>query len=145
MKTVQRVLETNGNQVWSVPSVTSVYDALKLMAGKNIGALVVLEGSAVKGIMPERDYVGEVDLKARTSKSTGVKQIMTQKVFFIQPDNTVEECMALMSHKRIRHLPVMDRDNLVGLISIGGVVKTIISEQKYMLRQLEDHIMGEQR
>ena len=145
MKTVQEVLETNGNQVWSVPSVTSVYDALKLMAGKNIGALVVLEGSAVKGIMPERDYVGEVDLKARTSKSTGVKQIMTQKVFFIRTDNTVEECMALMSHKRIRDLPVMDGDNLVGLISIGGVVKTIISEQKYMLRQLEDYIMGEQR
>jgi CBS domain-containing protein len=122
-----------------------VYDALKLMAEKNIGALVVLEGSAVKGIIPERDYAREVDLKSRTSKSTRVKQIMTQKVIFIRPDNTVEECRALMSHKRIRHLPVMDGDNLVGLISIGGVVKTIISEQEYVLRQLEDYIMGEHR
>ena len=145
MKTVQKVLETNGNQVWSVPSETSVYDALKLMAENNIGALVVLEGSAVKGIIAERDYAGEVGLKARTSKSTRVKQIMIQKVFFIRPDNTVEECRVLMRHKRIRHLPVMDGDNLVGLISIGGVVKTIVSEQKYMLRQLEDYIMGEQR
>lgn len=145
MKTAKEVLETKGSEVWSIPSEALVYDALNLMAEKNVGALVVLEGSAVKGILSERDYAREVDLKARSSKSTPVKQIMTRKVFYIRPDNTVEECMALMTHKRIRHLPVMDRDNLVGLISIGGVVETIISEQQYMLRQLEDYIMGEQR
>jgi CBS domain-containing protein len=145
MKTAKEVLETKGSEVWSIPSEALVYDALNLMAEKNVGALVVLEGSAVKGILSERDYAREVDLKARSSKSTPVKQIMTRKVFYIRPDNTVEECMALMTHKRIRHLPVMDGDNLVGLISIGDVVKTIISEQKYMLRQLEDYIMGEQR
>ena len=145
MNTIRQLLTKKGAEVWSTSPDASVYDALLLLAEKNIGALVVLEGSAVKGIMSERDYAREVDLRARTSKSTSVKQIMTQKVIFIRPDNTVEECMALMSHKRIRHLPVMDGDNLVGLISIGDVVKTIISEQKYMLRQLEDYIMGEQR
>jgi len=145
MKTVRDVLETKGPQVWSISSEASVYDALKLMAEKNTGALVVLEGSVVRGIMSERDCAREVDLKARTSKNTPVRQIMTQKVVFIRPDNTVEECMALMTLKRIRHLPVMDTDDLVGLVSIGDVVKAIISEQQYKLQQLEDYIMGEQR
>ncbi len=142
MKTVRDVLKEKGNQVWSISAGASVYDALKLMAEKGIGALVVLDGENVVGIFSERDYAREVELKGRTARDTSVGDIMTHKVIYIQPDNTVEECMAVMTHRRIRHLPVMDEGRLVGLVSIGDIVKAVISEQQFMIQQLEHYITG---
>lgn len=142
MKTVRDVLKEKGNQVWSISAETSVHDALKLMAEKGIGALVVLDAEDVVGIFSERDYAREVELKGRTSRNTSVGDIMTRKVIYIEPDNTVEECMAVMTHKRIRHLPVMDEGRLVGLVSIGDIVKAVISEQQFMIQQLEHYITG---
>ncbi|HAM44090.1 MAG TPA: inosine-5-monophosphate dehydrogenase, partial [Propionibacteriaceae bacterium] len=118
----------------------SVRDALALMAAKGIGALVVLDGDQVVGILSERDYAREVELKGRTARETAVGEIMTGKVAYVEPDNTVEECMALMTHKRIRHLPVIENGRLVGLVSIGDVVKTIISHQQFLIEQLEHYI-----
>ncbi len=142
MNTVRDVLKEKGSRVWSVQADASVYDALKLMADKEIGALVVLEGEDVVGILSERDYARQVILKGRTSRETLVGEIMTRKVVYIRPDNTIEECMALMTHKRIRHLPVMDEDRLVGIVSIGDIVKAVISEQQFMIQQLENYITG---
>lgn len=142
MKTVRDVLKEKGNQVWSISADASVHDALKLMAEKGIGALVVLDGEDVAGIFSERDYAREVELKGRTSRDTSVGDIMTRKVIYIEPDNTVEECMAVMTHKRIRHLPVMDKNRLVGLVSIGDIVKAVISEQQFMIQRLEHYITG---
>lgn len=142
MNTVRDVLKEKGSQVWSIQADAWVYDALKLMADKEIGALVVLEGEEVVGILSERDYARQVILKGRTSRETLVGEIMTRKVVYIRPDNTVEECMALMTHKRIRHLPVMDENRLVGIVSIGDIVKAVISEQQFMIQQLENYITG---
>ncbi len=134
------ILRNKGSEVWSVGPTDSVRDALALMAAKGIGALVVLDGDQVVGILSERDYAREVELKGRTARETAVGEIMTGKVAYVEPDNTVEECMALMTHKRIRHLPVIENGRLVGLVSIGDVVKTIISHQQFLIEQLEHYI-----
>ena len=134
------ILRNKGSEVWSVGPTDSVRDALALMAAKGIGALVVLDGDQVVGILSERDYAREVELKGRTARETAVGEIMTGKVAYVEPDNTVEECMALMTHKRIRHLPVIESGRLVGLVSIGDVVKTIISHQQFLIEQLEHYI-----
>jgi len=134
------ILRNKGSEVWSVGPTDSVRDALALMAAKGIGALVVLDGDQVVGILSERDYAREVELKGRTARETAVGEIMTGKVAYVEPDNTVEECMALMTHKRIRHLPVIENGRLVGLVSIGDVVKTIISQQQFLIEQLEHYI-----
>ncbi|MBI4736391.1 MAG: CBS domain-containing protein [candidate division NC10 bacterium] len=142
MKLVKQILKEKGDQFWSVGSDTMIYDALKLMAEKEIGALLVLDGGKLVGIMSERDYARKVILKGKSSLETPVREIMTSKVFFIRPQQTVEDCMALMTDKHIRHLPVMDGDKVVGVISIGDLVKATIDEKDFMIKQLENYITG---
>ncbi len=143
MKYVRDVLEKKGDDIWSVAPDTPVYKALQLMSEKNCGAVLVLHQEALVGILSERDYARKVILKGKSSKNTPVEEIMSQRVVCIQPDNTIDECMALMTDKRIRHLPVLkDEETLVGLISIGDVVKEVISEQEFIINQLESYITG---
>ncbi|MFQ5854938.1 MAG: CBS domain-containing protein [Anaerolineae bacterium] len=142
MKTVRHILHTKGRAVWSVAPDTTVYEALQLMAEKNVGALLVLEAEKVAGIFSERDYARKVALKGKSSKDTPVREIMTSKVVYVRPDQTIEECMALMTDKHIRHLPVLEDNQLVGIISIGDVVKAIISQQEFIIEQLESYIRG---
>jgi len=142
MKSVSQLLRAKGREVWWVTPDTSVYDALKLMADKNVGALLVLEADKLVGIFSERDYARKVILKGKASKDTPVKEIMSSQVFYVRPEQSIEECMALMTNKRIRHLPVLEGNQLVGLISIGDVVKAIISEQEFTIKQLENYITG---
>jgi CBS domain-containing protein len=129
--------------VFTNTPTTSVFDALKLMADKDIGALLVMKGAQVAGIITERDYARKIALMSRSSRDTLVQEIMTSVVMYVRPDQTSEECMALMTENRLRHLPVMDGDKLLGLVSIGDLVKDIISEQKFTIRQLEHYISGE--
>ncbi len=141
MKYVRDVLEKKGDDIWSVAPDTPVYKALQLMSEKNCGAVLVLDQETLVGILSERDYARKVILKGKSSKNTPVEEIMSQRVVCIQPDNTIDECMALMTDKRIRHLPVLkDEQTLVGLISIGDVVKEVISEQEFIINQLESYI-----
>ena len=121
----------------------AVFDAVKLMAEKSIGALLVMEDLKIDGIITERDYARKIVLMGRSSKETPVRDIMTSPVMYVRPDQTNEECMALMTDNRVRHLPVIDNGKLIGLISIGDLVKDIISEQKFIIDQLEHYIMGD--
>ncbi|MCK6626820.1 MAG: CBS domain-containing protein [Anaerolineae bacterium] len=142
MKTVRQLLQTKGTDVWSIGPEALVIEALKVMAEKGVGALVVLDAGRVVGILSERDYARKVSLLGKSSKTTPVREIMTEKVVFVRPEQTVEDCMALMTSKRIRHLPVMDGDRLIGVISIGDVVKEVISHQEFLIGQLENYITG---
>jgi CBS domain-containing protein len=143
MKTVAQILKSKSDgSVHHVAPATSVFDAIKLMADKNIGALLVLEGDKIVGIITERDYARKVIVTGRSSKDTAVREIMTSQVMYVRPNQSNEECMALMTDNRVRHLPVMDSGKLVGLISIGDLVKDIISEQKFIIEQLEHYITG---
>jgi CBS domain-containing protein len=144
MKTAAQVLKTKPHStVYTVAPTASVFDAVRLMADKDIGALLVMEGPKITGIITERDYARKVALMSRSSKETLVREIMTSAVMFVRPDQTSEECMALMTENRLRHLPVMDGGELLGLISIGDLVKNIVSEQKFIIEQLEHYITGE--
>jgi CBS domain-containing protein len=140
MKTVRDVLRTKGSDISSVRPATTVYDALKLMAEKNIGAVLVLEGERPVGIFSERDYARQVILKGKTSKDTAVHEVMTSRVVFVRPEQNIEECMALMTAKRCRHLPVLEEGKLAGILSIGDVVKAVISEKEFHIAQLENYI-----
>ena len=142
MRTVERLLEAKGYDIWSITPDASVYEAVKLMADKAIGALLVLESGDLVGIISERDCARRVILKEREPKDTLVREIMTPDVISVRPDQTVEECMALVTAKRIRHLPVLAGGQLIGLVSIGDLVKDIISEQEFMILQLENYIKG---
>ncbi|MBI2091328.1 MAG: CBS domain-containing protein [Deltaproteobacteria bacterium] len=142
MKKVKDILKVKGHDVWSIEPGATVYDAMKLMADKEIGALMVMEGTKLVGLISERDYARKVILLGRSSKTTEVKEIMTSRVVYAQPDQNIEECMALMTEKRVRHLPVMEEGELVGVISIGDLVKSIIAEQKFIIEQLERYITG---
>jgi CBS domain-containing protein len=142
MKTVRQLLESKGSQVISVTPDTPVFDALKVMAEKGIGAVLVLQAGKVVGIMSERDYARKVILQGRSSQATPVRDIMTERVMYARPEQTVPQCMALMTDKRIRHLPVMDGDRLIGVLSIGDLVKETISEQEFIIHQLESYIHG---
>ncbi len=142
MTTVAQVLQEKGHAAWSISPDATVYDALRLMADKDIGALLVLEESKLVGILSERDYARKVALKGRFSKDTLVREIMTEDVVYVSPERTIEECMALMTAKRVRHLPVLANDQLVGIISIGDAVKAIISEKEFLIHQLERYITG---
>jgi CBS domain-containing protein len=142
MYTVRHLLHEKGHKVWTVPPPTTVYEALEIMADHNIGALVVTEGDKVLGMFTERDYARKVILKGRTSKTTAVGELMTTEVLYISPDDTIENCMALMTEHRLRHLPVMENNKLAGIISIGDVVKAIISDREFMIRELERYITG---
>ena len=144
METAANILKSKPDQtVHTITPTASVFDAVKLMAEKNIGALLVMEGEKVVGIITERDYARKVVLMARSSKETPVRDVMTSSVMYVRPDQTSEECMVLMTENRLRHLPVMNGDKLIGLISIGDLVKDIISEQKFIIQQLEHYITGE--
>ncbi len=142
MATVRQLLESKGNDVWSVRTDTSVFEAIELMSNKGIGALVVLEDDKLVGIISERDYARKVVLKERASKKTRVGEIMVKEVLYASLDHTDQEGLALMTEKRIRHLPVLDGGKLVGMISIGDLVKSIIAEQRHVIEQLEHYISG---
>ena len=142
MINVRHILQEKGGGLWSVSPETIVFDALQLMAEKNCGALVVLEGERLVGIFSERDYARKIILKGRKSRETTVSEIMSTEVTFVHPGQSVDECMALMTEKRIRHLPVVDQDKLLGVISIGDVVKAVISEREFTIKQLENYITG---
>ena len=142
MTTVDVILANKGNQVWSIEPSAQVFAALELMAEKNVGALLVLDGQKIVGIMSERDYARKVMLKGKSSKSTPVSEIMTAEVLYVTPSHSVEECLALMTNKKIRHLPVLENDELVGIISIGDVVIEMISEKELLIEQLENYIKG---
>jgi CBS domain-containing protein len=140
MPTVRDVLRSKGADVCTVNSGDSVFHALALMAERNIGALVIRDGENVVGIFSERDYARQVALKGRSSRDTLLKDVMTARVVFVRPDQSMEECMALMTDKRIRHLPVIDGGRLAGILSIGDVVKAVISEKEFLISQLENYI-----
>ena len=143
MKTVAQILRSKPDQtVYTITPTASVFDAVKLMAEKSIGALVVMAEEQVVGIITERDYARKIILMARSSKDTLVRDIMTSAVMYVRPDQASEECMVLMTENRLRHLPVMEGGKLIGLVSIGDLVKDIISEQKFMIQQLEHYITG---
>ena len=142
MKTVNDILSTKGHEVWSIAPDATVYEALRFMAEKNVGALIVLDGETVVGIMSERDYARKVILHGRSSKEITVSEIMTSKVYYVRPEQNIEECMALMTDQRVRHLPALENDRLIGVISIGDVVKAIIAEHESTIKHLEDYITG---
>lgn len=140
MKTVKQLLEGKGREVHAIGPDARVIDALKLMAEKDVGALIVTEGGRIAGVISERDYARKVILHGKSSHDIAVRDIMTGKVVTVQPRHTVEECMALMTEKRIRHLPVVEGERLVGVLSIGDLVKAVIAEQEATIRQLESYI-----
>ena len=144
MTAVADILKAKGDAiVHTIGPDDSVFDALQRMADKDIGALLVMEGERIVGIVTERDYARKIALKGRTSALTQVRDVMTTSVMFVKPSQTSEECMALMTDNRLRHLPVVQDDRLIGLISIGDLVKDIISEQKFVIEQLEHYISGQ--
>ena len=142
MKTVAQLLELKQKGVVAVAPEVTVFDAIKLLAEKNVGAVLVMDGPRLVGLFSERDYVRKVDLKGKSSATTPVGEVMTRGVVFVTPTHTNEDCMALMTEKRIRHLPVVANDQVVGLLSIGDLVKDIISEQQFVISQLESYIHG---
>jgi CBS domain-containing protein len=139
--TIRQMLDRKGDDVWAVTPGTTVFEALKLMAEKNIGAALVREGEDLVGIFSERDYARKVILHGQSSKDLAVRDIMTTRVVCIRPEQTADECMALMTERRVRHLPVVDEANaLVGMVSIGDVVRAVISQQEFTIEQLEGYI-----
>jgi CBS domain-containing protein len=142
MNKVKDILRTKGHRVWSIAPDSTVYEALEVMAEKNVGAVLVMESNRLVGIFSERDYARKVVLYGKASKTTLVREVMTERVMYVGPEQTAEECMALMTDKRVRHLPVMEGGEVIGIISIGDVVKSIISEQEFLIEQLERYITG---
>ena len=134
------VLKIKGNDIWSIAPHASVYEALQILAGKDIGALLVIEKGQLVGIFSERDYARKVILKGKSSKETTVGELMTTRVYSVTPDMSVEECMALMTESRSRHMPVLENNKLIGIVTIGDVVNAIITEQKVIIRDLESYI-----
>lgn len=142
MKLVQHLLDTKGGDVISIAPEASVFDAIKLMADRAVGSLLVMRGEEMIGIVTERDYARKVILLGRSSETTRVEQIMSTEVIAASAQQTVKECMTLMTEKRIRHLPVVTGDRVIGLISIGDLVQAIISDQQQAIEQLENYISG---
>lgn len=143
MTTVAEILKSKTSSlVFAIVPTATVYEALRLMAEQGIGSLLVKDGETIVGIFTERDYARKIALMGRTSAQTRVSDVMTTSVLFVQPSQTSQECMQLMTSKRLRHLPVVDNGQLVGLVSIGDLVKDIISEQKFIIEQLEHYING---
>ena len=137
---VKTILDTKGHEFWSVGPQTSVYDAVRLMAEKEVGSVLVLENGKVQGIVTERDYARKVVLEGKTSPDTPVAEFMTTQVLCTRPEQTIEEAMALMTDKRVRHLPVLADGQITGVVSIGDLVKAVISEQQFLIQQLESYI-----
>ena len=143
MSTVREILRTKGNTIWSVNTKSTVYDTIKLMSEKNIGAVLVLDGQKITGIFSERDFIRHSVKKTTRLEETPITEMMTSRILFISPSQTTDECMSLMTTKRIRHLPVIEEEKLVGLISIGDVVNKIIEDHKFSINQLERYVTGE--
>jgi len=141
-KLVSDILDSKGHEVWAVKPDDTVFDSLQLMAEKEIGALLVMEGDRLVGIVTERDYARKVILEGKSSKTSSVAEVMTTRVLCVTPERTIDECMALMTDKRARHLPVLDHKRVIGVISIGDLVKTMISEQQVLIDQLQHYISG---
>jgi CBS domain-containing protein len=144
MTTVQQLLDQKGRNIWSIRPDTTVFDALTEMAEKDIGSLLVMDGEALVGIITERHYARSVVLKGKTSPATLVRDIMERRVIVARPEQSVEQCMALISEKRVRHLPVLEGEKLVGMVSIGDLVKSMVTDQKFMVDQLQNYIHGAQ-
>ena len=144
MITVAELLDRKGHGIWSVAPDDSVFEAIKLMDDKGIGAVAVISEGVLVGMLSERDYARKVILKGRSSSDTKVKEIMTSQVYYTFPSQSVEDCMIVMSERRIRHLPVLKGDELVGMLSIGDLVKDIIAEQQFIIEQLEHYIAGDE-
>jgi CBS domain-containing protein len=142
MATIRQLLDSKGREVWAIDPDESVFQAIERMANKRIGALIVMRDEKLVGIVSERDYARKVILKGRSSHATPVRDIMTSKVYCARSEQGVEECMRLMTQKRVRHLPVLDGDRVDGMISIGDLVKSIIAEQQFTIEQLENYIYG---
>lgn len=142
MITVKQLLDAKGYEVWSIAPVDTVFNALKLMAEKEVGALAVTVGDKLVGVITERDYARKVILKGKSSHQTLVREIMVTRVVYARLDQALDECMALMTDKRVRHLPVFESEKFVGIISIGDLVKAIIAEQQFVIEQLEQYISG---
>ncbi len=140
MNSVRAILNAKDKTVHAITPDSTVYDALKLMSDKEIGALIVIENDSVVGIFSERDYARKITLQGKTSKETLVRDIMTSDLLYVGPENTVEECMVLMTGKHVRHLPVFDKGEFMGIISIGDVVKSIISNKDFLIDQLSNYI-----
>ena len=143
MKTVRQLLKGKGQEVLSVSPENTVYDAMKLMADRNVGALLVLDHGKLCGIISERDFARRLFSQNKAPKDIRVSELMTKDVVYVQPEMTNEDCMALMTDKRVRHLPVLDGDKVIGVISIGDLVKDTISDQRFIIEQLEHYIMGD--
>jgi CBS domain-containing protein len=139
---ISEIINYKGTTVWSVTPETTVFDAIQLMADKNIGALAVLDGGRLIGVLSERDYTRKVVLRGKASKTTSVREILSGQVISVTPENTVEECLRLMTEHRIRHLPVLKQGQLTGIISIGDLVNWIISAQRTHIEQLQTYISG---
>ncbi|MBM3320007.1 MAG: CBS domain-containing protein [Candidatus Eisenbacteria bacterium] len=142
MTTVRQLLQAKNAEVWTVRPDALVYEALQMMAEKDVGALPVVEGGRVVGIFSERDYARKVVLKGKSSRTSPVREMMTARVLFVSPAETVEECMKLMTEKRVRHLPVLEEGRLVGIVSIGDAVKKVIADQQFTIEVLEKYITG---
>ena len=143
MATVQQLLDKKGREVLTIGSDDTVFDAIEKMAEHNVGSLAVLEGEKLVGIIDERNYARNVILKGKSSPKTPVRDIMTTNVVCVRLEQTVEECMAIMTEKAVRHLPVLEDDHMVGIVSIGDLVKHIISDQEFIIEQLEHYIAGQ--
>jgi len=144
METIREILDNKGRDIFSVAPDTTVFEALKLMAEKNIGAVLVLEGTKLVGIMSERDYARKIALKGKFSKEVPVKEIMSSEVICVGPEQTINNTKAIMISKRIRHLPILEEDKLIGLISIGDVVNAVLDENSFIIDQLQTYIKGVQ-
>ena len=142
MTTIAQLLNTKGDQIWSVEPKATIFEALEIMSEKEIGALLVMEDGKLTGIFSERDYARKVILKGKSSKETPVGELMTKKVFYIDPQKTINDCMAMMTAKRIRHVPVIEDNQVMGIVTIGDVVNQIISEQEVTINHLENYITG---
>ena len=142
MTTIAQLLNAKGKQIWSVEPKATIFEALEIMSEKGIGALLVMEDGKLEGIFSERDYARKVILKGKSSKETPVGELMTKKVFYIDPQKTTNDCMAMMTAKRIRHVPVIEDNQVMGIVTIGDVVNQIISEQEVTINHLENYITG---
>jgi CBS domain-containing protein len=142
VSTVGEILKSKGGHIWSVTPKHTIYDTLKLMAEKNVGAVLVIDEKSIVGIFSERDFARNFVKRSLRTQETPITEIMTKKVLFISPSQTAEECLSIMTGKHLRHLPVLENDKLVGLISIGDVVKKLIEDQKFSINQLERYVTG---
>jgi CBS domain-containing protein len=142
MTTVGNLLTSKSSEIWSIAPDNYVFEALEMMAEKNVSGLLILENDKLIGIFTERDYARKLILKGRSSKNTKVREMMTKDILYVKTQNTIEDCMTLMTAKRIRHLPVIDSNRLIGIVTIGDLVKQIISEQQTTIHQLENYISG---